>query len=335
MGRGVTDGLEHLFARRRPAASVAAGGALPANQALDAARLLARLPAPDNLVWQDDHLLLSSGSEILVVGDVREGECAPEPILRFDQPVSALAGGADGALAVGLGRSGVSIVGGPHDGARIGALDGRPLTCPTALAFDGPHHLLLCEGSAHNPPEAWRRDRLEGRSSGSVWRIDLARGGAACLGEDLAFPNGLLLLDGGARVAVTESWRNRLLAFETGRRAAPAILRDDLPGHPGRLAPAAGQGAWLAIFAPRGEIAHLPGGAAAVPRPVQAGAPARTCGLVVRLDARFRPVGSLQSGPDGRCNGVASCLEAQGELLVACRDGDVLVAAELAMDGQR
>jgi hypothetical protein len=286
-------------------------GAFSPNRALDEARLLARATAPDNLAWQDDHLLLSSGKEILVIGDVKDDEARPERILHFETPVSALASASDGTLAVGLGRGGLILVGGAHDGLHLTSLDGRALICPTALAFAGPDRLYLCQGSAFHDPEAWQRDLLEQRLSGSLWRIDLASGSVACLGENLGFPNGILPLDGGKRIAVSESWCRRLLAFETTRRVAPRVLLDDLPGYPGRLSPAAA-GAWLSIFA------------------VEPLAPVRSYGLAVRLGADFSPVASLHSPAAGRRHGVTSCLEVGGELFVACKIDDVLVAAEIA-----
>jgi len=363
-------GLEHFLARRRPPPTVPSmEGALRPNQALDEARLLAWVAAPDNLAWQDHHLLLSSGNEIQIVGDVNGGEVVPEPILSFDQPVSALASGVDGALAVGLGRAGVCIVGGAHDGARVTELAGRPLICPTALAFLEPEVLLLCQGSAHHPPEDWQRDLLGARTTGSVWRVELGSGRAQCLGENLGFPNGILLLDGGARIAVSESSRHRLLAFETGRQAAPTVLLDDLPGYPGRLGPAAGEGAWLAVFAPRSELVELvlredafrnwmmreiepafwiapslrSGHFAEAPMRGRAAkalglfdptVPVRSYGLAVRLDRNFTPVASLHSQADGKRHGVTSCLEMAGALLIACKGDDVLIAADTAGEGE-
>jgi hypothetical protein len=288
-------------------------GVLRPNRALDEARLVARAAAPDNLAWQDDHLLLSSGQEILVIGDVRDDEARPERILQFETPVSALASASDGTLAVGLGRGGVVLVGGAHDGLRLTSLGERPLICPTALAFAGPDMLFLCQGSAFHEPEAWQRDLLAQRPSGSVWRIDLAIGAAACLAENLAFPNGILPLEGGKRIAVSESWGHRLLAFEATHPAAPRLLLADLPGFPGRLCPAAA-GAWLSVFA------------------VKPWTPVRSYGLAVLLDRTFAPVASLHSPSSGHRHGVTSCLEVGGELFVACKLDDVLVAVETTED---
>ena len=335
-----------------PRSRAAAQGA---DGALDKARLLARAPAPDNLAWQDDHLLFSSGREILVISDVRDGEAHPEPILRFDDCVSALASASDGGLAVGLGRGGIAIVGGAHDGITLTMLGGQPLVCPTALCFAGPDILYLCQGSARHGPEAWQRDLLEGRGSGTIWRIELRSGAADCLGEGLGYPNGILLLDGGRRLAIAESWRHRLLALETARHAAPRILLDGLPDYPGRLCPAGGSGAWLAVFAPSSRQVEAvlrerafrqwmmraiapgfwiapslrPGRRSRKPGGMAGWVPRRSHGLALRLDADFAPVAALHGRADGRRHGITSCLEIDGELLVACRGDDGLIAAEL------
>jgi hypothetical protein len=213
-------------------------------------------------------------------------------------------------------------------------LGGQPLICPTALCFAGPDILYACQGSARHAPEEWQR------SAGAPQKRDglahRASSGAAELpGEGLGFPNGMLLIDGGRRIAIAESWRHRLLAIETARHATPEILLDDLPGYPGRLCPAGGSGAWLAVFAPaagrsrlfcastpprddagdRARLLDRPGlrpvrrpgarrhgrlGAAALPRP---GAASRR---------GFRPVAALHGRAAGRRHGVTSCLEIEG-----------------------
>jgi hypothetical protein len=156
-------------------------------------------------------------------------------------------------------------------------------------------------------------------------------------------------------VAIAESWRHRLLAFETARPAAPRILLDDLPGYPGRLCPDGGMGAWLAVFAPRSRDieavlrerafrhwmlrAIAPRfwiaprlGALGPSRPggiAKSRGPRRSSGMALRLNAEFAPVAALKSRARGRRHGVTSCLEIDGELLVACKGDDVLIAAEL------
>lgn len=270
-------------------------GGPPASCALDRARVLVRVAAPDNLVWQDEHLLFSSGAEILVIDGVRAATAVPEPILHFEAVVSALAGAPDGSLAVGLGVAGIRIVGGARDGLRITVLGAQPLVCPTALCFATPDVLFVCQGSASQAPQDWRHD-------GSLWRLDLSGGEAICLGAGLAHPNGLLLDERAGRIVISEGGDRRLLAFGAVGPRAPQLVCDGLPAYPGRMAPAGGEGAWLALSARPGEDA-----------------------LALRLDHLFRPSATLRGG----WRGVGSCLEVQGNLLLACRDSDALIVSDL------
>jgi hypothetical protein len=91
------------------------------------------------------------------------------------------------------------------------------------------------------------------------------------------------------------------------------MLLGDIPGFPGRLCPAAG-GAWLSVFA------------------VEPWTPLRSYGLALRLDRGFAPAGSLHSPAEGRRHGVTSCLEIGGELFVACKLDDVVVAVDTAQE---
>ncbi len=157
-------------------------------------------------------------------------------------------------------------------------------------------------------------------ASGSVWRIDLASGEQACLARELAWPYGLLpdrrtAGSWSRRAGGTGCWRSR-----PRPAAAPEVVLTKLPGYPARLSPAAGGGAWLALFAPRNRliefvlleddyraemmrdvpraywIAPALSSGASFLEPLQCGAvrtmgihkpwaPSRSYGLVVRLDA--------------------------------------------------
>lgn len=190
--------------------------ALPVSRTLDGAGVVARVTAPDNLVWQDDHLLFSSGHDAFVMDGVGPALVVPEPILHFEAAVTALAGAPDGSLAVGLGSGGIRIVGGARDGLGIMALGGQPLRCPTALCFATPDQLFVCQGAA----------------DGSVWPLGLASAEAVCLGAGLAFPNGVLLRERAGRIAVCEAGRRRLLGFDAVRSEAPEVLCDVRPAIP-------------------------------------------------------------------------------------------------------
>jgi hypothetical protein len=54
-------------------------------------------------------------------------------------------------------------------------------------------------------------------------------------------------------------------------------------------------------------------------------APARSYGLVIRLDVSFQPVASFHSRADGVRHGVTSSVECDDKLIVACKGGDEIV----------
>ena len=54
--------------------------------------------------------------------------------------------------------------------------------------------------------------------------------------------------------------------------------------------------------------------------------PSRSCGLVARLDADYRPISSLHSRANGRRHGVTSCLAHEGRVYFTAK-GDGVVAS--------
>ena len=329
-------------------------GALRPNRGLDEGRVLRDVLAPDDLVVSGGEVLYSSGGAVFRLSP---GAPADERVAVFEAAVTCLAADPGGALAVGLDDGRVLLQRGP----------GRTLlqtggTCPTALAFDG-DTLVAAHGSAAHPPSGWRRDLLERGATGSVWRAPLAGGAPTCIARGLAWPAGVLAQDDA--VVVSESWRHRLLRIDGG---ATRTVIDDLPGYPGRLAPAVG-GAWLCVFAPRTQIVEfvlrepayrrrmteeiaepywiapafnsgrsflepLQGGAVKHMATLNPWAPTRSYGLVARLDARFEPVASWHSRAGGAFHGITAAVEHGGALLVASRGGDAIVAVDPgAVDG--
>ncbi len=327
-------------------------GALKPNNALEEAAPLFEAEAPGNLVAQGRRILFSSGSEVLEI----DGRAA-KPCAAFDRPVVSLAAHGD-ALAAGLVDGRILIRGGPHDGKSLTAVSGRPTLCPTALAFDGPDSLLLCLGSASNPATEWKRDLMERNATGSVWRVGLRDGAAACLADGLAWPYGVL--PSGDTAIVSESWRHRLLRVARMAHQVEPVL-SDLPAYPARLAAASGGGGWLTLFAPRRQLIEfvlrerayrtrmmqevdpaywvaptlapmqsflepLQGGTLKKLAKLKPWAPSRSYGLVVRLDSAWQPVASYHSRADGTRHGVASCLEADGRLIVASTGGNAILS---------
>jgi len=334
-------------------------GALRPDTALDEAAAVAEIPAPDNLCFDGERVLFSSGADLLALPDVPGA--APEPVRRFDAEIAALAA-SSGRLAVAL-VDGRLFLAESRAAPSALALD-TGLACPTALAFGRDGALYLCNGSERHGPADWVIDLMEKGASGSVWRIPAGSTQRERLANGLSFPNGILLDEAGGRAIVAESWQHRLQALPLAG-GAPAPVLAKLPGYPARLAPAADGGAWLALFAPRNRLIEFvlledeyrADMIREVPRefwiapalasgrsflePLQCGgvktmgihkpwSPSRSYGLVARLGRDMQPVASLHSRANGRRHGVTSLLERDGRLLATARGGDVVLGVDLA-----
>jgi hypothetical protein len=362
LGAGAMMGLlRRTFDRFRGAGEAAItlppmDGAIRPNQAIETAAVALEIERPDNLVFDGRRVLFSSGAAVLAFDPSRQ-TAKPEIIASFDSEVTCLATDAAGNLAVGLNDGAILFAAGPRKGQRI-ADPGAELSCPTALLLTG-EALLVCHGSRRHAPLAWKRDLMERNAAGSVWRIDLAQGKPKCLSDGLAFPYGVAL-DRSGGVVVSESWRHRLIGLPSERGGAQPALLDHLPGYPARLAPAAGGGYWLCVFAPRSRLVEfvlherdfcedmfvevdvdywiapalnsgrsflepLQGGAIKQLGILKPWAPSRSYGLLIRLDDDFRPIASFHSRADGARHGVTSCLDLGGRVLVSCKGGDVIV----------
>lgn len=320
-------------------------GAFRPNTALEQAGVLARCPAPDGLAVAGGRLLVSSGSRVLSVDGLAE-------VASFEAPATALAAEEGGAAAVGLENGRIALLGASSDIAGF--------KCPVALAFDGPQTLYVCNGSERNAPSKWATDLMQGGTSGSLWRVDLAGGSRTCLASGLAFPYGLFLDKVRDRIVVSECWRHRLIAIPIAG-GAPSPIVSKLPGYPARLAPRVNGGALLALFAPRNRLIEMVlredayrtdmmveidprywiapslSASRSFLEPLQSGgvrvmgihkpwAPSRSYGLVAELDGDFQPIASHHSRADGHRHGVTSAIEHDGRILAASKGGDMVLA---------
>jgi hypothetical protein len=339
-------------------------GPLKPNTALDEARVVLRLAGIDNLTASPNGLVCSEGAGLMrlrAVGDSLEAAEARS----FSSEITCLAADTTGALAIGLDGQGITLQGGRHDGLQIKAAGGAPLRSPSAALFLDPDTLVVANGSAEFMMSDWKRDLMNRCSTGSVWRIALGgKGGEAePLARNLAFPYGLAL-GGNGVVLVSEAWRHRVVALDSGK--ARAVL-SDLPAYPARMTPAAGGGTWLALFAPRNQliefvlreeayrrrmvtgidpaywIAPALSSGISFLEPIQGGArkklnmlkpwsPSWSYGLVVRCDANMRPLASFHSRADGSIHGVTSLVEAGGALLLGAKGSGVVVRLEDGAD---
>ncbi len=322
-------------------------GAFRPNTQLDDAGLFAPLSEADNLAVSGETLFASSGPAVYRFDEGRE----PAVAATFPAPVTALAAGPGGALAVAL-ETGRLFVGDAEQALPEG------VACVTALAFAADGTLWLANGSADHAMSEWSADLMRHGASGSIWKRapDAAQWTKVLSG--LAFPYGLLPVDGG--VLFSESWKHRLVLADAS--GGQRVVADKLPGYPARLAPASDGGAWLTFFAPRNRLIELVlqethyrmDMIEQVPRefwiapalssgrsflePLQCGgiktmgvhkpwSPSRSYGLAARLDRDFRPLYSLHSRANGRRHGTCSAVERNGRLLVASKGGDCIVDA--------
>ncbi len=338
-------------------------GAFRPNNRLEGAAAFLEIAAPDNLAYDGQRVLFSSGSALFACK--ADAPSSFERIANYEQTITAIDVVAGGLMAIGFATGEVLLV---KDGVvehNFKSVQNRPTRCPTALRFVNAETLLACLGSVQNDPTEWARDLLEGNASGSVWRIDLASGEAVCLSDNLAWPNGVVVLADG-RTVVAEAWRHQLVDVTSGK---PQPLLTEIPGYPARISPAAGGGYWLSIFAPRSQLVEFvlrePGYRERMMRevdqrfwvapslraaqdyrePLQAGAikqlgelkpwaPSRSYGLIARLGDEFEPIESFHSRADGRRHGITSSVECAGQLLIASKGGNMILALDVARSGE-
>lgn len=332
--------LDRLWGRGDFAVTLPAmDGALRPNTALESApELLRRDDVDDVAVWNGAPVV-SCGSQVIGLDGAVRGQ--------FEAPVLAMTGLRDGRLAVALANGQIAV-----EDQRLPA----PGACVTALCEVEPGVLAVALGSDHNGPDAWRRDLLEKRRSGSVWRVPLT-GPPERVIDGLGWASGVAVLDG--RLLISDAWRARIVDADGAR------FIDHLPAYPGRLCPDQQGTLWACLFAPRRQLlefvlredAYRTAMLAEVPEPhwiaptlrngqsflepLQAGgvkqlgvlkpwAPSMSYGLVVRLDGQGRPVHSLHSRADGQRHGVTGCLaDGDGVIFVARGDGIVARAGGL------
>lgn len=346
--------IDNLTGRGDAAVTVPAlDGALRPNRRLDEARTRWPLPGVDAIAVLFGSPVASAGTTLYRLAD----GTAWQPWRKFNDRIACIAAIGDEGLAVVLDTGDIFIEGGSSEGRSYRVPEG--LRCITAIATS-PTAIFLANGSATNPAPDWQLDLMQRNASGSIWRIDRVSGKSQRLADGLAWPAGLAL--DGDTIVVSEAWKHRLARLPlTG--GEPVAVHSDLPGYPGRLAPAEDGGAWLAIFAPRCQLvefvlrerAYKTRMIAEVPRPfwiapslrsgrsfyepLQGGsvkqlgllkpwAPTLSAGLCVRLDRGFQPTASLHSRADGTTHGVTDMAEHQGRIFFAASGDGVVVACD-------
>lgn len=360
------DIVDRLFSPNRDvhAIPVLDGGFSP-NQRLEAAELLGDFPAPDALAFgPDGRLYVSAGKSVFACGGERFQ--SRQVFAEVETTAGALAWSPEGVLLVCVAERGLSAF--DHRGKPIAALGeagGAPIRCPTAVAAASDGAVFVADGSAHNGPEHWLQDLMQSRpGSGRLiaCRADLSE--ARIVATGLAWPAGLALSPDESDIIVSEAWTHRLSAIARRDGKARVLVRN-FTGYPSRLSRAANGDYWLAFFALRTQLTEFVlrehrfrermmrqvapelwigpslGGRFDYREPTQIGrikklgiqkpwAPARSYGLVARLDAAGYAVESLHSRASGTLHGITGAIEHEDRLLVVAKGHGKLAAVPLA-----
>ncbi|KAF0964810.1 hypothetical protein [Rhodococcus sp. T7] len=316
------------------------------NLRLDEARELlppGRYEPDDVVITRSGAAVFSSGS---LVFDFRDGEA----VLRaeFSGRVAALADVGDDVVAAVEGRGLCAIS--PSGAVSEICTDPSVTSCVTALTATPDGALLVAVGSTAGPSAEWARSLVTGDRSGRIVRVDGAR--ARVVAEGLAWPSGIgMASDRDVLVSISLEHRVELRELAAlGHRGRTVTA--NLPIYPGRMS-ADDDGYWFAAPYVRNRVtemlldepevlAEMVGTISRdewfVPRLhsgdpftetmqmgqlrvlgiVKSWAPARSCGLVFRMDRMGRVVESAHARVDSNRHGVTG---------VAVRDGQVIAAA--------
>ncbi len=358
--------LGRFFSRGDAGISVPAmDGVFRPNNRLETAERLLSLDHVDNLAAFGGGLVASAGDTLHQI-KIQGSEAVGTELETFDAPVTFVAAADDGQLAIGLLGSGIRI-GSPGKWTSLD-LPREQSSCMTAATFLPDGKLAICIGSRVNSFRDWKRDLMELGHTGQVIVLDPAGGPAKVIADGLAYPNGIVVLDNG-RLAVSESWRHRILSVPLDGSGGTQILLDDLPAYPSRLTTAPDGGIWLALFAPRRQLFELVlreddyrremiatidpeewiGPELSVSRgqvqPLQQGsvrqmgilkpwAPSRSYGLVVRCDGDMRPLESWHSRADGTMHGMTSVCETDAGVFAASQGSGTLLRLPATANGK-
>lgn len=341
-------------------------GAFSPNQRLDQARRLGdEIERPDDIaLGSDGALYVSAGSRILrCTGD---DFAQRETFATLDASVGGLAWTADGRLlACVAGHGLVALSSSGEIVGRLARAEGETITCPLSVAAAPDGTIYLTDGSRHNGPEQWLADLMQNRApSGRLIACDASLGDARVRADRLAWPLGLVVSHDESEVWVAESWAHRLTCFARSGRDARVIVRN-YSGYPARLSRGVAGGYWMAFFGLRTQLTEFVlrerafceemmrtvppdlwigpvlDGRLNPREPTQIGrikklgiqkpwAPARSYGLVARLDDRGEAVETLHSRVDGRIHGITAVRPVGDRVVAVSKGRNCLVELPLA-----
>jgi SMP-30/Gluconolactonase/LRE-like region len=359
-----SDIVERVFFPDRDvhAIPVLDGGFSP-NQRLERAETLATFEAPDCIARAADGRLYVSAGDAILTASAQSANF--ETFATLPAKAGGLAVAADGTvLACVDGQGVVALDTTGRIVARLTEAGGVPLSCPTDVAVAADGSVFVTDGSSHNHAEAWLVDLMQNRAgSGRVVVCDAGLTNARVLADGLSWPAGIAISHDEAEVLVTESWRHRLTAYSR-KNAAARVLVKNFSGYPGRVRRGPGKDYWIAFFALRTQLTEFVlrehafrirmmqqvspelwigptlGGRVDYREPTQIGrikklgiqkpwAPARSYGLVARLDGDGYAIESLHSRTSGKLHGITCAVQADSRLLAVSKGHGKLAAVAL------
>ncbi|QKT08822.1 hypothetical protein HUN08_17625 [Gordonia sp. X0973] len=310
----------------------------------------------DRETHPDDVLRDAAGDLVFTVGSVVYSLAGGQVrrIVDAGSPITAIAADGTRIVAAVSGRGIVSIA--PSGGDAGGVVDDLCTDeilrdCVTALAAAGDGKLYAAVGSRKYGADEWARALLTDDSTGAL--VEVAGGHASVLDDGLAWPSGVAVMPSGA-VLLSLSLAHQVELREPHALASTgSMLAENLPLYPGRIC-VDGDDIWVVApyvrnrmtellldehefvadmmatvrpddwFVPRLAVKNpltdtMQMGQLRVEGEVKSWAPARSCGIVFRIDPDGRVVDSLHSRVDSPRHGMTG---------VTARDGVVVLAAQ-------
>jgi hypothetical protein len=336
-------------------------GAFSPNQRLDQARALGEeIDRPDDLaLGPDGAIYVSTGNRILRCSG--EDYSTRTVFASLEGVVGGLAWSGDGRLLACVSKHGLIAL--SPNGEVVGRLDralGEAIACPLSVTSAADGTIYLTDGSRANPPESWLTDLMQNlRPSGRLISCSPTLEDAQVRADGLAWPGAIAVSHNDREVWVGEAWAHRLTAFNRTADRQRTIVKN-CSGYPGRLARASGGDYWMCFFALRTQLTEFVlrerafcdemmrkapqelwigptlDGRFNYREPTQIGrikklgiqkpwAPARSYGLVARLNGVGEAVESLHSRVDGRIHGVTGICVAGDRVLAVSKGRNRLV----------
>jgi sugar lactone lactonase YvrE len=336
-------------------------GAFSPNQRLDQARQLGdEIERPDDIALGPDGALYVSTEHRILRCSGADFEDR-KVFADLGAPVGGLVWTRDGRLLACVSKHGLVAL--SRSGEPLGRLEsagGEKIACPLSVtvALDGT--IYLTDGSRANPPELWLADLMQNRPpSGRLIACDAELKQASVHADKLAWPLGVVVSPDDAEIWVAESWAHRLAAYPRGSGKERVIARN-YSGYPARLAGGDTGQVWMAFLGLRTQLTEFVlrerafceemmqtvppelwigpalDGRFDCREPTQVGrikklgiqkpwAPARSYGLIARLDSHGEPTESLHSRVDGRIHGVTTVRPIGGRVVAVSKGRNCLV----------